>query len=229
MSELGSNTDIAPNAVDDTPDRRIRDAARQLSIILVRRGINCNLITSNGVSVSTVLRLSMSDKILSIYWRSAPEKLGCELIFLKSIVKGIVYDHDIRRTMDPSRSLGLKFNDIKIQLETTDVETCDALHLCLETLLMETQLAEKEKNHAHFMKSLREAAYQVSVKQELYYQQLVHLKAKEGALILDKLLDKCYFSVIKYGFDVWTEFVRSENEEKMIQDKSRSLFCTNMH
>ena len=205
-SETASSGSVGENSTDQS-DKRIRDSARQLSIILVRRGINCRLVTSNGISINTVLRLSMSDKILSIFWRSHPEKLGCELMFLKSVTKGSVLDVAVKRAIDPSRALGLIFGDLSIQLEASDAETCDALHLCLETLLNETKSAEREKNQGTFMRSIRETFYQISVKQEQFYQQLVHLRATEGALVLDKILNKSFFFQLRGTFDSWTDYV----------------------
>ena len=204
---------------DESP---IRDAARQLSIILVRRGISCRLVTSHGMSISTVLRLSMSEKILSIYWRSVPDKLGCELIFLKEVVRGVVLEgNEIRQKYSPKKCLGLIFSDLTLQLETVDEETCEALHLCLDTLLLETKSAEKERYQGNLMQSLRQTSHQIAIKQELQYQTMLLLRSKEGALIMDKVLHSMYYSILKYGFIMWTEFIRITNHDKMLLDKTR--------
>jgi len=205
-----------------TDESPIRDAARQLSIILVRRGISCRLVTVYGMSMNTVLRLSMTEKILSMYWRSNPEKLGCELIFLKEVVRGIVIsDPEVRKRLSPKKCLGLVFADLSLQLETVDEETCEALHLCLETLLIETRNAEKERYQGNLMLNLRRTAHQIAIKQEQQYQSMLQLKAREGALIMDKVLNRMYYAILKYGFIVWTEHIKDLNHDKMNLDKTR--------
>mmetsp|Transcript_35159 Transcript_35159/g.35800 ORF Transcript_35159/g.35800 Transcript_35159/m.35800 type:complete len:486 (-) Transcript_35159:79-1536(-) len=218
-SEAASVTGTEDSSMTEDP---IRDAARQLSIILVRRGISCRLVTAHGMSLNTVLRLSMTEKILSIFWRSSPEKLGCELIFLKEVVRGVVItDPDIKKRLIPKKCLGLVFSELSLQLETVDEETCEALHLCLETLLLETKNAEKDRYQGSLMLALRKCGYHIAIRQELQYQSMLQLKGREGALIVDKILNRMYYSTLKYGFMMWTEHLKELNSEKMILDKTR--------
>lgn len=222
ITEIASDTTASIVMEDQPEESPIRDAARQLSIILVRRGINCRLITSHGISMNTVLKLSMTDRILSIYWRATPDKLGCELIFLKEVIRGIVLEsEDARQRLDSRKCLALIFSEMKLQLETMDEETCEALHLCLETLLVETKNAEKDRAQSHLLQSLRQTAHLIAIKQEIQYQQIILQKTKEGGLIMDKVLDKMYFITLRQTFNTWTDHVKYENNEKMKLDKAR--------
>lgn len=197
-----------------------REAARQLSIILIKRGVNCTIITSEGYAVPSVLRLGMSNKNLSIFWRSKPEKLGCELSFVESIVCGNILGK-IGRELDPYRCIGLVFRDYNLQLETVDTETCAALQLCLQTLLSEVQAADSDKESTSFFNRLRASTYQISIQQEKMFQLRKHACMKEGALTLVSFIEKSYNFQTKRVMEKWIDFVRKTNTENKTKDKRR--------
>lgn len=201
-----------------------REAARQLSIILIKRGVNCTIISSEGYSIPSVLRLGMSNKNLSIFWRSKPEKLGCELNFVESVVCGIVLTGKTARKLDAGRCIGLNFRNYSLQLETVDAETCAALYLCLQTLLNEVKTSETAAgvtNTTDFLYRLRLANYQISLQQEKIYQHYKHSSIKECGFILSCYLERCYQHQIRRAIDKWISHVRLMNEENKLRDKSR--------
>lgn len=156
-----------------------KEAARQLSIILIKRGVNCTIITTEGFSVPSVLRLGMSSKNLSIFWRAKPEKLGCELRFVQSVTRGVVLSPTaLLHARDPTRCIGLVFVDYTLQLEAADAETCSALHLCLQTLLSEVKITEKAKQQDAFTNRLRSMTYKIATQQENLYQLHKHSSYK---------------------------------------------------
>ena len=121
----------------------------------------------------------MSNKNLSIFWRSKPEKLGCELRFVQSVTRGVVLPTtSMHRNLDASRCIGLVFMDYKLQLETVDAETGAALHLCLQTLLSEVKATEKAKEQNMFMNRLRTTTYKIATQQEKLYQLHKHSSYK---------------------------------------------------
>jgi hypothetical protein len=160
-------------------DAQNKEAARQLSIILIKRGVNCTIVTTEGFSIPSVLRLGMANKNLSIFWRAKPEKLGCELRFVQSVSRGVLLpDKTVYRELDASRCIGLVFTDYKLQLETVDSETCAALHLCLQTLLAEVKATEKTKEQNPFLNRLRNTTYKIATQQEKLYQLHTHSSYK---------------------------------------------------
>lgn len=197
-----------------------REAARQLSIILIKRGVNCTILTSEGYSISSVLRLGMSNKNLSIFWRSKPEKLGCELSFVESVHCGVVLGK-IFRELDPNRCIGLIFRDYKLQLETVDTETCAALYLCLQTLLTEVKAADTERDSTNFFNRLRIASYQIATQQEKIYQHHKHTSIKESAFMMISYFERCYIYQLRRAVDKWISHVRIMNEENKLKDKHR--------
>jgi hypothetical protein len=163
----------------DQAETQNKEAARQLSIILIKRGVNCTIITTEGFSVPSVLRLGMSSKNLSIFWRAKPEKLGCELRFVQSVSRGVLLPaKSTHRALDPDRCIGLVFLDYTLQLETVDAETCSALHLCLQTLLAEVRATEKAKQQDLFANRLRITTYKIATQQEKLYQLHTHSSYK---------------------------------------------------
>jgi hypothetical protein len=204
----------------DQIDINNREAARQLSIILIKRGVNCTIITTEGYAVPSVLRLGMSNKNLSIFWRSKPEKLGCELSFVESIVCGNILGN-VCRELDPYRCIGLVFKDYNLQLETVDTETCAALQLCLQTLLSEVKAADSDKEANSFLNRLRYTTYQISIQQEKLYQLRKHASMKEGALTLVTFIEKSYSFQTRRAVDKWIEYVRFVNADSKTKDKQR--------
>lgn len=223
----GMMSDIDDGADMDQQEWQNREAARQLSIILIKRGVNCRLITSEGISCGSVLRLGMANKNLSIYWRSKPEKLGCELSYVKDIVRGTVLGRESRKRLDPERCIGLIFPDYKIQLETIDSETCIALHLCLHTLLDEVASAELEKDKeatntaTSFMAKLRSTANRISLQQEKQYQMITHASVREGAFICYNVLRNGYHNRLRAAYSTWVTHIRNANMAQMAADKHR--------
>jgi hypothetical protein len=196
-----------------------REAARQLSIILIKRGVNCTILTSEGFSIPSVLRLGMSNKSLSIFWRSKPEKLGCELSFVESVQCGVVLGRTFRN-LDPNRCIGLIFRNYSLQLETVDTETCAALYLCLQTLLTEVKAADTIDS-TNFLYRLRHANFQIAIQQEKIYQHHRHTSIKECSFILTSAVEKCYIHQLRLALDKWIANVRLLNEENKLRDKHR--------
>lgn len=204
----------------DQIDMNNREAARQLSIILIKRGVNCTIISTEGYAIPSVLRLGMSNKNLSIFWRSKPEKLGCELRFVESIVCGNILGN-VSRELDPYRCIGLVFKDYNLQLETVDTETCAALQLCLQTLLSEVKAADSEREASSFSNRLRYTTYQISIQQEKLFQLRKHASMKEGALTLVAFIEKSYTFQTRRAIDKWIDFIRSVNADSKTKDKQR--------
>ena len=206
--------------VDDETEINNREAARQLSIILIKRGVNCTIITSEGYAVPSVLRLGMSNKNLSIFWRSKPEKLGCELSFVDAIVCGNILG-DAGAHLDPYRCIGLVFRDYNLQLETVDTETCAALQLCLQTLLSEVKAAESDREGSSFFNRLKQATYHIALQQEKLYQLHKHASMKEGALTLLSHIEKSYTHHTRRAIDKWIAYIQLVNADSKLKDKRR--------
>lgn len=222
MSERESLVKRSVGSEVDQVEAQNKEAARQLSIILIKRGVNCRIVTVDGFTVPSVLRLGMSNKNLSIFWRSRPEKLGCELRFMQNVVKGILPRGQIaHRALDESRCIGLVFIDFKMQLETVDAETCAALHLCLQTLLSEVKATEKTKEQNAFNNKLRLTTYKIVTQQEKLYQLHVHSSYKEGAFVLFHFFEKSYLTVVEGAIKRWVQFVAETNAERKKADKQR--------
>lgn len=206
-----------------------KEAARQLSIILIKRGINCRIVTSSGYFVSSVLKLGMVNKNLSIYWRSKMpeklgfkiEKLGCELTFVKQIVPGFVPGKTHNRQLDELRCIGLVFSDFKLQLECVDAETCMALQLCLQTLLSEVSSSESEKENNPYLNRLRQISYQIATQHEKQLQLRLHASFKQGAFWMFNYIEKSYNFQTKRAMMKWVEAIRILNMENMDKDKYR--------
>ena len=197
-----------------------REAARQLSIILIKRGVSCTIVTSEGYAVPSVLRLGMANKNLSIFWRSKPQKLGCELSFVESIVCGNILS-DIGRKLDPCRCIGLIFKDYNLQLETVDTETCAALHMCLVTLLREVKASDSDKESSSFSNRLRYTTYQISIQQEKLYQWHKHVSMKDGGVSCIKYLEKVYTYYTRHALDKWITYIQVMNTDLKWKDKRR--------
>ncbi len=212
--------------IDEAREREIeiqnKEAARQLSIILIKRGISIRLINARGIPINSVIRLGMVNKSLWIYWRSYPEKIGTELCFVKDIVEGFVLDEE-EATLNylPDQCIGLVFADLKIQLEAADPETCFALHLCLKTLLLETSAVETGKIESIFDKSLRTASYRIAAEKERLYQQMCFLECTEGALIMENFMHAACTFQLRRAFIQWTQYVGVLNHPMMLEDKER--------
>lgn len=213
---------------DDEVEMRMREieiqnkeAARQLSIILIKRGISVRLISARGDAVNTVIRLGMENKNLWIYWRSYPEKLGSELACVKEIAEGFVLEAEAQKDYLPEKCVGLVFNDLSIQLEAADPETCFALHLCLKTLLSETIAVESVRTDSAIERSMRNATYRIALEKERLYQQTSFLECTEGALIMENFINRTYFYQLKHSFSHWTQFTRKANLKAMVEDKDR--------
>jgi hypothetical protein len=228
-TEEGYYEDGPYDAEDEEMEQRMREieiqnkeAARQLSIILIKRGISVRLISNRGDAVNTVIRLGMDNKNLWIYWRSYPEKIGAELSCVKEISEGFVIDEDAQKDYLPERCVGIVFPDLSIQLEAADPETCFALHLCLKTLLSETSAMDSTRVHESLVeKAMRTASYRIALEKERLYQQSCFLECTEGALIMENFINRTYFYQLKHCFNHWTQFTKHSNLKAMNEDKDR--------
>lgn len=213
---------------DDEMEMRMREieiqnkeAARQLSIILIKRGISVRLISARGDAVNTVIRLGMDNKNLWIYWRSYPEKIGAELSCVKEIAEGLVLEPEAQKDYLPERCVGIVFPDLSIQLEAADPETCFALHLCLKTLLSETMAVDSVRADSIAERTLRTTSYRIALEKERLYQQSCFLECTEGALIMENFVNRTYYYQLKHSFNHWTQFTKHQNKTAMHEDKDR--------
>ena len=180
-----SKISTSSSELDEKEQQGRKEAARQLSIILIKRGVSCTIITSDGFSVPSVLRLGMTNKSLSIFWRTKPEKLGCELRYLQSVSCGVLLpSKELFGFLDSKKCVGLVFVDFKLQLTVADSETCVALQLCLQTLLSEVKATEKVNQQDKFMSGLSTAAYKIAIQQEKLHQLSAHSSRKGNILIV---------------------------------------------
>jgi hypothetical protein len=217
--ELVPEAEMDEEELREQMEYQNREAARQLSIILIKRGVNCTILTTEGFSTPSVLRLGMSNKSLSIFWRSKPEKLGCELSFVEAVECGVVLGRTFRK-LDPNRCIGLIFRNYKLQLETVDTETCAALYLCLQTLLTEVKAADTIDS-TNFLYRLRYANFQIAIQQEKIYQYRKHTSIKESSFMLATFVEKSYIFQLRRAVDKWIAHVRVVNEDNKLRDKHR--------
>lgn len=207
---------------EEEADYQRKEASRQLSVILIKRGVNCRLITSAGFFIPTILRLGMNNKNLNIYWRSKPEKIGCDLTMVTDIVKGFVLGKGSTSSafcnVKSEKCIGILFPDFVIQLETVDEETCAALHLCLQTLLSEVTAIDENDQ---FLYRLKYLGCQVSIQQEKQLQLKVHASYKQGAFAIYNYCEKSYFYQISRAFKSWVAVVKDSNSDNMNVDKHR--------
>lgn len=180
-------------------------------------GTDVKIVSKYGIMIKSRLSVSLTDDSLFLYWRNYPEKIGCEMSFLRRV--NISAANSLR--------LDLVFADFDMQVEFENTGTCELLCSILSSLIIEAAAFEKEHTPQSSMsaaihtQSLRYAGYQISTKQELMYQSCTSLKMKEGGLLVEKFLSKFSGAILRVGFSKWTNYLRELNSDKMNEDKAR--------
>ena len=182
-------------------------------------GTDIKIVSKYGIMIKSLLSVSLTDDSLFLYWRSFPEKVGCEMSFLRRV------------SISPTNGqrLDLVFADFDMQVEFESPATCELLCSILSSLILEASAFDKEHfiqaqssmSAAMYTQSLRHAGYQISTKQELMYQLCVSLRMKEGGLLVEKVLSKISAGLLRAGFTKWTVFLRELNMNNMNEDKAR--------
>jgi hypothetical protein len=226
-SEQADLTAVAPQYdAEEAKRRRIelevrnKEASRQLSVILIKRGISCHIITECGISVLSTLKLGIVDKVLWLYWRSTPEVLGVELSRLEEVREGFLYDASGMRGASEDCCMGLVLDGIDIQIQLADPETCCAVFLCLSTLQRETSAMVK-KQGAPLDEMLGTAAYRIALEKERLYRDSLHLREMEASMIAEKFLHRKRLHVLREAMHEWCSLVKGMNDDSMNKDKTR--------
>ena len=193
-------------------------ANQQLSAILLRRGVTCRLITKDGFSQSSVLSLCLVEDKLFINWRVAPSNLKCEIIFLKEIIKGLTTQCPCSIPSD--KCLTFVFQSFNIQLGFADAPTAAILSSCLKSMLSEAMAAESVKDtKSNYFQQFRGLMFELAIREEEAYQDIVLYRKKEATLILDKLLVHRRLHRLKLAYHRWCGMVNSVNHNKMLRDR----------
>jgi hypothetical protein len=199
---------------------RNKEASRQLSVILIKRGISCHLITECGISILSTLKLGIIDKALWLYWRSVPEVLGAQLSRLEDVREGFMYDATMMRGAPADCCMGLVLDGLDIQLQFADPETCGALVLCLSTLQRETSAMVKKKGPA-LEEMVSTAAYRITLEKERIFRDSAQLREMEAKLITEKFLYRKRLHVLREAMREWCGVVKGVNADSMDRDKTR--------
>jgi hypothetical protein len=97
-------------------------------------GTEIRIVSKYGIMIKSLLSVSLTDDSLFIYWRSKPEKIGCEMSFLKRVT--------ISATN--KQRLELLFADFDMLIEFETVHTCELLCSILTSLIAEAAAFDKE-------------------------------------------------------------------------------------
>lgn len=178
-------------------------------------GTEVRILSKYGITIKSLLSLSLHEDVLYIFWRIHPEKLGCELIFLLSV----------SISASNNKILNLLFIDFDLSIEFETEIACNLSFSILSSLIVEASSNDKEfllqNACSNYYLSLRNTSFQLAAKQELLYQLITSLQNREGSVLMEKILFKTVSSLLKSGFKKWTKFVHHENLELMNKDKAR--------
>lgn len=170
------------------------------------------IVSKYGLLIKSLLTVTMKDDNIIVFWRNSPETLGCELTFLKSVSEDPVN----------SKRLQMRFHEFDLVIEFESEDICNEIGDLLSALMQEMASTERDTSSGgKHLQALRTAAYQINIKQEMLLQLCSSLKAKEGAMIVEKVLLKTSAGLLKSGFDTWTHFIRETNSQRMNDDKWR--------
>jgi hypothetical protein len=97
-------------------------------------GTEIRIVSKYGIMIRSLLSVSLTDDSLFIYWRTKPEKIGCEMSFLKRV------------TISPTNKLRLElvFADFDMLVEFDSTHTCELLASILTSLIAEAAAFDKE-------------------------------------------------------------------------------------
>lgn len=204
----------APGNQDNSTNSNIQ----QLVGILLRRGVSCRLISNDGFSCASVLSLSLVDDKLFILWRTTPSSLGCEIVFLQRIVRGVV--HDPNQYLVGDRCLSFVFQNLVVQVGFADAPTATVLANALEALLKESLTMEQQDPKKRFMFKFRQATFDISAREEKVHQNTLAARKRQGVLLAGKILHNSYIHSVKLALYKWTAFVSAANHIKMVADRA---------
>jgi hypothetical protein len=178
-------------------------------------------------------------RIKEFYWRSAPERLGCNFKFVVRTEKRIGKKGFFVLFTD--WELHILLQDLSAETELIDMIDKQILETKNSSAMGSPRSAESSPmpgsvispNRSffkpgvnpdfskYFNENVLKADYATASRQEQLLQLTKYFRYKEAWLILDKYVSKTRVRLLLFGMAQWVSFVRDDNNEKMLRDRKR--------
>jgi hypothetical protein len=94
------------------------------------------IVTEHGVMIKSALSLAPSEDSLMVYWRSEPDKVGCDVSFIKDVSGSRIRGRDVCMIM--------KFADMVLRFEFEDELICKNVIEALRATIAEVAAVERK-------------------------------------------------------------------------------------
>jgi hypothetical protein len=160
-----------------------------------------------------------------IMWRKS---LGCEIDFLRGVQRADPWPSPTDSRSEQNVML-LTFVDFELRIAFADPSSFEEVFSALtdqcnvNSARANSSTPEKTSNQLSMvqLQSLKNAEYQVAIKQEQMLQLYTFLKFKEGCTIVEKLMSLTTKELARSAFNRWTQCIKQINNDSMTLDRQR--------